>query len=135
MEVGMRKVILGLFMALSFVSTAVLAADSYKIDPVHSNLGFSVKHMMVSNVIGQFDQYDGKIMFDPKDLANSKIDVTIQVSSINTRNEKRDGHLKSPEFFDATKFPTITFVSKKITATDMTGDLTVKGVTKEVTIP
>ena len=131
----MRKIILGLFIALSFVSTTVLAADSYKIDPVHSNIGFSVKHMMISNVSGTFDQYDDQIAFDPKDLANSKISVTIDVTSINTRNEKRDGHLKSPDFFDAAKFPAITFVSKKITSTDITGDLTMKGVTKEITIP
>jgi polyisoprenoid-binding protein YceI len=131
----MRKVILGLFMILGVVSTSVFAADTYKIDPVHSNINFTVKHMMVSNVTGQFDKYDGVVMYDPKDLANSKVDVTIQADSINTRNDKRDGHLKSPDFFDTAKFPTITFVSKKITPTEIVGDLTMKGVTKEVTIP
>jgi polyisoprenoid-binding protein YceI len=130
----MRKVILGLFIALSFVSTSVFAAD-YKIDPVHSNVGFSVKHMMVSNVIGEFNQYEGTIKYDPTDLANSKIYVVILAPSINTRNEKRDTHLRSPDFFDVMKFPSITFMSKKITATDITGDLTIKDVTKEVTVP
>ncbi|MBF0489699.1 MAG: YceI family protein [Candidatus Omnitrophica bacterium] len=131
----MRKEILGLVLALGCVSTVVLAADSYKIDLVHSNVSFSVKHMMVSNVSGSFEKYDGQIMFDDKDLASSKVSVTIDPSSINTRNEKRDGHLKSPDFFDAVKFPAITFVSKKITATNMIGDLTIKGVTKEITVP
>jgi polyisoprenoid-binding protein YceI len=131
----MRKVILGLFMVLGVISTSAFAADSYKIDPVHSNLNFTVKHMMVSNVTGQFDKYEGVVMYDPKDLASSKIDVTIQADSITTRNDKRDGHLKSPDFFDTAKFSTITFVSKKITASEIVGDLTMKGVTKEVTIP
>ncbi len=131
----MRKLTLVLSLILGFLSAPVWAADTYKIDPVHSNFGFSVKHMMVSNVSGQFDQYVGQIKFDPKDLAASKIDVTIQVASINTRNDKRDGHLRSPDFFDAAKFPTITFVSKKITPNEIVGDLTIKGVTKEVIIP
>jgi polyisoprenoid-binding protein YceI len=131
----MRKEILGIVIATVFVATNVLAADSYKIDMAHSDLGFSVKHMMVSNTSGHFDKYDGQIMFDFNDLAGSKIDVTVEASSINTRNEKRDEHLKSADFFDTVKFPNITFVSKKITATNITGDLTIKGVTKEVTIP
>lgn len=130
----MRKLILGVLMVLGLISSPVWALDSYKADAVHSNLSFSVKHMMVSNVIGGFDQYDAQVVFDPKDLVNSKINVTIQVASINTRNDKRDGHLKSPDFFDAAKFPTISFVSKKITATEIVGDLTIKGVTKEVAI-
>jgi len=125
---------LGLFLAVGFMSQA-MAADAYKIDPAHSTIGFAVKHMMVSNTNGAFDKYDGAIEYNPADLANSKISVTIAVDSINTRNEKRDGHLKSPDFFDAAKFPSITFVSKKITPATITGDLTIKGVTKEVVIP
>jgi polyisoprenoid-binding protein YceI len=131
----MQKVILGVLVTLGLLSSSAFAADNYKIDSTHSTLGFSVKHMMVSHTTGQFDKYDGQIMFNPNDLASSKIDVTIETSSINTRNEKRDEHLKNPDFFDVAKFPSITFVSKKITATDITGDLTIKGVTKEVTIP
>jgi polyisoprenoid-binding protein YceI len=126
--------IMGLILALS-LSTTVFAADSYKIDPVHSTIGFSVKHMMVSNVRGQFDQYEGQIVYDSKNLAGSKINVIIQSSSIDTRNEKRDEHLKTADFFDVSKFPTITFVSKKISPTEIIGDLTVKGITKEITIP
>ena len=131
----MRKVFLVLLFTVGMIVNSVWAADSYKVDPAHTTLGFSAKHMMISNVSGQFDKFDGQIMFDPKDLANSKINVTIEVPSIDTRNEKRDTHLRSADFFDATKFPTITFVSKKITFAEIVGDLTIKGVTKEVTIP
>ena len=131
----MRKVFLALVLTLGFAVSSAFAADSYKIDPAHTNLGFSVKHMMVSHVSGSFDKFEGQIMFDPNDLASSKIDVTIQAASINTRNEKRDTHLRSVDFFDADKFPTIMFVSKIITPTEIVGDLTIKGVTKEVSIP
>jgi polyisoprenoid-binding protein YceI len=131
----MVKVILGLFTALSFLTAPVWAADSYKIDPVHSSIAFSVKHMMVSNTVGQFDKYDGEIMYDPKDLENSKINITIEADSINTHNDKRDDHLKSEEFLDSSKYEDITFVSKKITSNQIVGDLTIKGVTKEISIP
>lgn len=131
----MSKVILGLVVALVLVSAPVWAADTYKIDPVHSTLGFSVRHMMLSNVTGEFDKYEGQIIYDPNDLANSKVNVTIQTASIDTRNEKRNGDLRSPDFFDAAKFPTITFVSKKVTSSEIVGDLIMKGVTKEVHIP
>ncbi len=113
----------------------VFAADAYKIDSAHSNIGFSIKHMMVSNTTGQFGKFDGTIAYSPEDLAGSKVSVTIPVASINTANEQRDGHLKSPDFFDAAKFPEITFVSKSIAKDSITGDLTIKGVTKAVTIP
>ena len=134
-EDNMRKVFLVLLFGLSLLASNTWAVDSYKMDPAHTMLGFTAKHMMVSNVNGSFDKFSGQVIYDPKDLANSKIDLTIEVSSINTRNEKRDAHLKSADFFDAANFPTITFVSKKITATEITGDLTIKGVTKEISIP
>jgi len=123
-----------MFAVLSTTS-AVFAADTYVIDPAHTSFGFTVKHMMISNVPGEFDKFDGTVIYSPTDLANSKADVTIDVNSINTRIDKRDAHLKSPDFFDAAKFPTITFVSTKITPAAITGNLTMKGVTKEVTIP
>ncbi len=131
----MRKVIWSLVVTLGFITTSAWAADTYQIDPLHSTLGFSIRHMMLSNVTGQFDKYEGQIIYDPNDLANSKVKVTIQAESIDTRNDKRDGHLRSGDFFDTAKFPTITFVSKKITSGEMVGDLTMKGVTKEVSIP
>ena len=131
----MRKVLLALLFTVGLIANTGWAADTYKIDDAHTTSGFSAKHMMISNVGGQFDKFDGEVVFDPKDLANSKINVTIDVLSIDTRNEKRDEHLRSADFFDAAQFPTITFVSKKITLTEIVGDLTMKGVTKEVTIP
>ena len=129
----MRQALLIVFSLLT--ASVVWGADTYTIDPAHTTFGFTVKHMMISQVPGNFDKFDGQIIYSPTDLANSKANVTIDVNSINTRNDKRDAHLKSPDFFDAAKFPTITFVSKKFTATEIVGDLTMKGVTKEVTIP
>jgi len=123
-----------IFAAL-LTASIVFAADTYTIDPAHTSFGFTVKHMMISNVPGEFDKFDGQIIYSPTDLANSKANVSIDVSSINTRIDKRDAHLKSPDFFDAAKFPTITFVSTQFTPTSIIGDLTMKGVTKQITIP
>jgi len=132
----MRQKIQVLVMFVALLTTSVVfAADTYTIDPAHTSFAFTVKHMMISNVPGEFDKFDGQIIYSPTDLANSKANVNIDVSSINTRIDKRDAHLKSPDFFDAAKFPTITFVSTKITPTAITGNLTMKGVTKEITIP
>ena len=131
----MRKLVAGVFLMLGLIASPVFALEAYKLDAVHSNVGFNIKHMMVSRVVGSFDTFDGTIAFDKADLANSKISMTIEVKSISTRNDKRDEHLRSPDFFDAAKYPTITFVSKKISEGSIIGDLTMKGVTKEVTIP
>jgi len=132
----MRQKVQALFMfaALLITSTA-FAAPTYTIDPAHTSFAFSVKHMMISNVPGEFDKFSGTIAYDAADLANSSANISIDVGSINTRIDKRDAHLKSPDFFDAAKFPNITFVSTKFTANTITGNLTMKGVTKEVTIP
>lgn len=132
----MRQTIQTMLVAFSLLTaSAVFAADTYIIDPVHTTIGFTVRHMMISNVVGEFDKFEGQIIYSPTDLDNSKVDITIKAASINTRNDHRDTHLRSPDFFDAVKFPTITFVSKKITETEIVGDLTMKGVTKEITIP
>ena len=132
----MRQKVQALIMFVALLtSSVVFAADTYTIDPNHTSFGFTVKHMMISNVPGEFDKFDGQVIYSPTDLANSKANVTIDVSSINTRIDKRDAHLKSPDFFDAAQFPTITFVSTKFTPTSITGNLTMKGVTKEVIIP
>jgi polyisoprenoid-binding protein YceI len=116
-----------------------LATDVYTIDPIHSSISFSVKHMMISHVIGHFEQFEGTIAFDQSDLADSAFTATLQVSSIDTRFKQRDDHLKSPDFFDAAKYPTITFASKTITGQKgefrLVGDLTIKGKTKEISFP
>jgi polyisoprenoid-binding protein YceI len=116
-----------------------LYAEEYSIDKAHSTVGFTTKHLMVSNVSGHFADYDGQVVFDPNNLEASKIDLTIKADSIDTNNEKRDGHLKNEDFFDTGKFPEIKFVSKKIEKAgdkyNVTGDLTIKDVTKEITVP
>jgi polyisoprenoid-binding protein YceI len=120
-------------------NSQALATEVYMIDPIHSSISFSVKHIMISHVIGRFEQFEGTIAFDQSDLADSAFSATLQVSSIDTRFKLRDDHLKSPEFFDATKFPTITFTSKTVTGQKgeykLVGDLTIKGKTKEISFP
>lgn len=111
---------------------------TYKIDSSHSSATFSVRHMMVSNTKGEFSKMEGTIVYDAKNLAASKVEATIDASTINTREPKRDAHLKSPDFFDVAKFPTLTFKSKKFykegAQIKVKGDLTIHGVTKEVVL-
>ncbi|HEU4929531.1 MAG TPA: YceI family protein [Candidatus Krumholzibacteria bacterium] len=126
-------------LAVLALATAARAQDTYTIDPVHTSIAFKVKHMMVSDVKGQFERFSGTIVLDPKNVEASSVDVTIETPSISTNNEKRDGHLKSPDFFDAEKFPTITFKSKKVMKKGeqwvAVGDFTMRGVTKEIELP
>ncbi len=110
---------------------------TYQIDPAHSTAHFVVRHMMITNVRGAFSNIQGTVAFDPGDLASSKIDVSIDAGTIHTREDQRDAHLKSADFFDVEKFPKITFQSKKIERSGddelkVAGDLTLHGVTKEV---
>jgi polyisoprenoid-binding protein YceI len=111
--------------------------STYQIDPAHSSAQFKVRHMMIANVKGEFDKVSGTVNFDPANPSASTVEAIIDVASISTRDEQRDAHLKSPDFFDVEKFPTITFKSKKVTATGgdsftVVGDLTIHGVTKVV---
>lgn len=134
----MKRLLL-LFVGLVLGSAvAARADDTYKIDPVHSSISFKIRHFF-SNVDGKFKQFEGTINVDSEHPEKSSVNATIQTDSIDTGNEKRDGHLKSPEFFDTAKFPTITFKSKSVKQTgpesgDIVGDLTMHGVTKEVTL-
>lgn len=110
---------------------------TWNIDPVHSVAEFKVKHMMISNVKGQFTSLSGSLIRDEADITKSSVGVTIQGASINTREPDRDTHLKSADFFDVEKFPTLTFQSTKITPTGdgelaVDGDLTIHGVTRNV---
>lgn len=114
-------------------------AVEYQIDPVHSSAHFSVRHLMVSNVRGEFAKVTGKVVYDPKNLKASSVEATIDTTSINTHEPKRDDHLKSPDFFDVAKFPTLTFKSKRVEKGGkgklrVTGDLTIRGVTREVVL-
>jgi polyisoprenoid-binding protein YceI len=112
--------------------------QSYQIDSAHSGASFSVKHMMVTNVSGRFSNVQGKVNFDEKNLAKSSIEASVDVTTINTNEPKRDGHLKSPDFFDVAKYPTISFASTKVYkeggTTKVDGNLTLHGVTKPVTL-
>jgi polyisoprenoid-binding protein YceI len=133
----MRKTrVLRLLLGLVALSGLAFAADEYKIDPVHSTVAFSVKHMVVNTVHGRFNDYSGQIIFDDKDPSKSSVDVSIKSASINTDNGQRDGHLKSPDFLDVQKFPEITFKSKSVeTKSDgfvAHGVLTIRGVSKDV---
>jgi len=132
---GLRAAAAGLLAAVALTGTAH-AADTWTIDPAHSSVGFSVRHF-VAKVNGQFGTYEGTIQLDPQALDKTKVNATIQVASIDTNEPKRDGHLKSADFFDAETYPTITFVSTAVKPEDettgtLTGDLTIRGVTKSV---
>ncbi|MGC1783466.1 MAG: YceI family protein [Acidobacteriaceae bacterium] len=111
---------------------------TYQIDPAHSSVHFSVRHLMLSNVRGEFGKVSGIVKYDPQSPENSSVEATIDASSINTRDAQRDGHLKSADFLDVEKFPTLTFRSRRISVEPgggkVTGDLTVHGVTREITL-
>ncbi len=114
-------------------------AATWNIDGSHTRTGFSVKHLVISDVKGEFAKTEGKARIDEGDLSKSSIEVTIDAASVDTRDAKRDAHLKSVDFFDVARFPTITFKSTKIEAgkdgnLTVTGDLTMHGVTKPVTL-
>jgi len=115
-----------------------MTIQRWNIDTSHSNLDFVVRHLVVSKVRGTFTKWGGSIDLDSADPTNSSVTATIEVSSIDTREEKRDGHLKSPDFFDAEKFPTVTFASSKVTGGgdkyEVTGPLTIHGVAHDVTL-
>ncbi|RHX90097.1 YceI family protein [Leptospira stimsonii] len=121
------------------ISLTGLQAGNFKLDPTHTSVGFKIKHLGLSNVPGSFKEFQGKFSFDEKTGALSGLDVTIQTASIFTNDEKRDGHLKSKDFFDAEGAPTITFKSAKATVkkgavSKIAGELTIKGVTKPVVL-
>ncbi|HKT46824.1 MAG TPA: YceI family protein [Candidatus Acidoferrales bacterium] len=116
---------------------AAVPAAEWQVDSAHAAAQFAVKHMMISTVRGEFKGVTGTVNWDAQDITKSTVNVTIDATTVNTGEPKRDGHLKSPDFFDVAKFPTMTFKSTKIeTAGDgklkVTGDLTIHGVTKSV---
>ncbi len=112
---------------------------TWQIDPSHSEVGFSVKHLMISTVRGRFAGVKGTIFLDSEDITRSSVEAEIDAASIDTREEKRDGHLRSPDFFDVEKHPTITFRSRRFESAGgdryrVTGDLTIRDVTREVVL-
>ena len=132
----MRKLIA--IILSTFVSSAAWAAD-YQIDPTHSSVVFKVKHLAISTVPGRFGDVSGTFSFDPTRVEGSKAEAKLAVASVNTMDTKRDDHLKGADFFEASKFPSITFKTSKVekvsdTAFKAIGDLTIHGVTKPVTL-
>ena len=130
---------LAIIVCLSSGQMAFGEADTYVTDTSHTLVGFTVRHLVISKVRGKFNDFTGTITYDEQDITKSALQGSIKVSSIDTDNEKRDKHLRSADFFDVENHPEITFASKRIEKKDdgyvMIGDLTIRGVTKEVEMP
>ena len=125
--------------AIALLAVQAIGAAPYKIDQGHAIVGFKVTHMVVSKTAGKFNKFDATFNYNAKDITQSSVMATIQAGSIDTNNERRDGHLKSGDFFDVENNPTITFKSSKIVKDGdgyvAHGDLTMRGVTKHVDLP
>ena len=122
---------------MSILAVPQTAVTTWNIDPAHSVAEFKVKHMMISNVKGQFTAVKGSLTLDEADLTNSVVEASIDAASINTREPQRDAHLKSPDFFDVEKFPTLSFKSNRVIRVEdgelgVAGELTIHGVTRHV---
>ena len=135
----MSRCLLILTAALALTASAFAQAATWNIDPNHTAAQFSVRHMGISTVRGAFIKVTGTVTYDPKDLSKTAIDAAIDASSVDTRVERRDNDLRSPNFFEVAKYPTLTFKSKHTEAAGagklkITGDLTIHGVTKEVVL-
>lgn len=133
------RILLTAIVSLALVLPAAAETQSWTIDGAHSSAQFSVRHMGISTVRGAFTKMSGTVQYDPADLAKTVIDATIEAASVDTRVEMRDNDLRSPHFFDASKYPTLTFKSKKVAEAGpgklkIAGDLTIHGVTREVTL-
>lgn len=121
------------------LATSVSYAQNWAVDKAHAKVGFTVTHLMLSEVDGSFKTYDARLTASKPDLSDAVVEFSADVNSISTDNDRRDGHLKSPDFFDAAKYPTLTFRSKSFQRVEgkkykLTGDLTMHGVTKPVTL-
>ena len=126
--------------ALLFLAIPIFTyAATWQMDPAHSSFEFKIRHLTVSNVKGDFSKFKGVVMMDDQNITNLKVEVTIDAASVNTGHAQRDEHLRGADFFDVTKYPTISFVSKRVIKTDanrlkVVGDLIIHGVTREITV-
>jgi polyisoprenoid-binding protein YceI len=135
----MSRFVLTLIAALTLAASAAAQAGTWQIDPMHTSAQFSVRHLGVSTVRGAFTKVSGSATFDPANPGKTALDATIETASVDTRVEMRDNDLRSPNFLDVQKFPTLTFHAKQTKAAgagklQITGDLTIHGVTKEVVL-
>lgn len=135
----MRRAIVTIAMFVGLSVFAGAQVQTWRIDPNHSNPQFSVRHMGISTVRGSFQKVSGTVQYDPRDVTKTVVEASIEVGSVNTGNESRDNDLRGTNYFDVAKFPTMTFKSKRAEAAGqgqikVTGDLTIKGVTKEVVL-
>jgi polyisoprenoid-binding protein YceI len=135
----MKKMLASLLAVALAPALAFAAPVTWNIDPTHSQVGFAVKHLVISTVRGEFGTYSGKIQLDDNDPASSSVEATIDVNSVDTKVPDRDAHLKAPDFFDAANHPNMTFKSTKVERAGkdkllVRGDLTLRGVTKPVTL-
>ena len=135
----MRRMIVAALVSSALLVPGLSQAATWKSDSAHASVQFAVRHLMVATVRGTFDKFDVTAIIDEDDISRSSVDATIEVASINTRNQKRDDHLRGPDFFDAAKHPTITFKSKAVEKMQdysykVTGELTLMGVTREVVL-
>jgi len=133
------KITLSVLLNALFMAAGASAADTYAVDPVHSSVEFIARHLVISKVKGNFTDFSGTILFDEKDITKSRFSGVIKAASINTENERRDNHLRSPGFFDAQNYPEIRFETEHVERDGETyvaiGKLTIRDVTKEVHIP
>jgi polyisoprenoid-binding protein YceI len=135
----MKSIIASISTIIALALPAFAFATTWTIDPDHSNVGFKVRHLMVSNVKGNFEKHTGVVEINDKDITKSKVEISIDTNSINTNVQKRDEHLRSADFFDVAKYPAMTFASKKVAKAGkdklkVTGDLTLHGITKQVVL-
>jgi polyisoprenoid-binding protein YceI len=131
----LRRLVITALLTIFLSTSAFAQMRKWQADAMHSRVGFTVRHLMISNVAGNFGDFSVAVEADPQDLTKATVDAAIQVKSINTGVAKRDDHVRSPDFFGAAKFPAITFKSKKVAKLaqgqlKITGDLTIHGVTK-----
>lgn len=135
----MKRIITSIAALIALALPVAALASTWNIDPEHSNVGFKVRHLMISNVKGNFEKHSGVVELNDSDITKSKVEVTIDTNSVNTNVAKRDAHLRSADFLDVAKYPTMTFVSRKVARSGkdglkVTGDLTLHGVTRQVVL-